>query len=99
MRQMHSRDVSRVESRDESRTPAETRAERERAGRDETPLERETQSERENTSNESQMLELMRRALLYRKSATAAVVCTWRVISTSTPTDAVASSRNGRRNI
>ena len=44
------------------------------AGRDETRLERETQSERENTSNDRQMLELVRRALLYRKSATAAVM-------------------------
>ena len=44
------------------------------AGRDEKRLETETQSESENTSNDSKMLELVRRALLYRKSATAAMV-------------------------
>ena len=55
---------SRDGSRDESKAPAKT----------ETRLEKETQRERENTRNDSQMLELVRRALLYRKSATAAVV-------------------------
>ena len=39
MRQKQIKDGSRVESRDESRTPAETRAGRERAGRDETQRE------------------------------------------------------------
>ena len=68
--------------RDECRTrePARRNAERKRrqrrkqsAGRDETRLERETQSKR-TTSNDSLKLELVRRTLLFRESATAFVV-------------------------
>ena len=73
--------------RDENKAPAETKA-----GHwlDETRLETETKRERENTSNDNQTLELVRRALLYRKSAMAAASCsTWRVIFTSTSTGAV----------
>ena len=44
------------------------------AGRDEKRLETETQSESKSTSNENLKLELVRRALLYRESATAVVV-------------------------
>ena len=70
---------SRAETRAEQRQRrGRTRERRQRRnqseGRDETRLERETQSERENTSNDSQMLELVRRALLYRKSVIAAVM-------------------------
>ena len=59
--------------------PAGTKAERrqrqkQNPGRDETRLKRETQSERETTSNDSLKHELVRRALLYRESATAFVV-------------------------
>ena len=59
MRQKQSRDGNKVESRDESRAPAKTKR---------------VSKERRKASNDSQMLELVRRALLYRKSATAAVV-------------------------
>ena len=57
------------------RAKAEHRQRRKQnSGRDETRVERETQSERETTSNDSLKLEPVRRALLYRESATAFVV-------------------------
>ena len=72
------------ETKRREEAPAGTKAERrqrrkQRAGREETRVERERQSERETTSNDRQKLELMRRALLYRESATAFVV--WHVES------------------
>ena len=76
MRQKQSRDWSRVESSEETR--AETRAKETReqsAGRDgDASRNRDAKRKRENTSNDSQMLELGRRAFLYSESATAAVV-------------------------
>ena len=60
----------RVLARDDS--PAETRAEC-RQRRD-ASRNRDAKRERENTSNDSLKLELVRRALLYRKSETAVVV-------------------------
>ena len=67
------------------------KSERRSRGRDETRLEQETQSERGNTSKHSrEELELVRRALSYREIAQRLPwCCTWRVISTSTPTGAV----------
>ena len=67
------------ETKRREEAPAGTKAERrqrrkQNPGRDETRLKRETQSERETTSNDSLKLELVRRALLYRESATAFVV-------------------------
>ena len=79
MRQKQSRDLSRKmrsdqrpEQREQSAGRDETlsagRDEMQSAGRDKKLLERETQSESENTSNDSPMLELVRRDLLYRES-------------------------------
>ena len=61
-------DLSRRNTRTESR-----QRRKQSAGRDETRLETDAKRKRENTSNDSQMLELARRALLYSESATAAV--------------------------
>ena len=57
------RDEMQSPGRDESRAPAETRI-----------VSKQTQSESENTSNDSLKLELVRRAFLYRESATAVLV-------------------------
>ena len=67
------------ETKRKEEAPAGTKAERrqrqnQNPGRDETRLKRETQSEKETTSNDSLKLELVRRALLYKESATAFVV-------------------------
>ena len=67
------------ETKRREEAPAGTKAERrqrrkQNPGRAETRLKRETQSEKETTSNDSLKLELVRRALLYKESATAFVV-------------------------
>ena len=67
------------ETKRREEAPAGTKAERrqrrkQNPGRAETRLKIETQSERETTSNDSLKFELVRRALLYRESATAFVV-------------------------
>ena len=67
----------REQSRDQSRrkTRTERRQKRKQSPSwDETRLETKKQSESKNKSNDLQTLELVRRALLYRKSVTAAVV-------------------------
>ena len=82
IRRKQSRDGSRVDSRDKSRTKAKTWQSSNRDERRESRAPAETRSvskqrdkaRAKNTSNDSLMLELARRALLYRKSATAAVV-------------------------
>ena len=70
----------RAETRDQIRDETDQRRDQRReqreqsASRDENRLQTETQSESENTRNDSLKLELVRRALLCRKSATTVVV-------------------------
>ena len=83
----------RREEREQSNGRDETlKDEMQIAGRDEKRLETETQSKSENKSNDSQMLEPVRSALLYKKSATPAVV-----LHVESDLDKHASGRRKRR--